>query len=72
MDNASIHKPEAIQSLFTSPGSPVTQIFLPPYSPQLNPIEHLYAEWKAKVRWAAPKIEHELSSTIHSASESIN
>ena len=48
MDNASFHKSEATKSIIESAGC--TLIFLPPYSPNLNPIELFWANLKAKVR----------------------
>lgn len=45
MDNASFHKRLDIQNAIRSAGH-ILQ-FLPPYSPQLNPIEHKWAQAKA-------------------------
>ncbi len=45
MDNASFHKNEALIRLIKSRGHIVE--FLPPYSPDLNPIENKWAEKKA-------------------------
>jgi transposase len=45
MDNASFHKNEALLELIKAKGHIVE--FLPPYSPDLNPIEHKWAEKKA-------------------------
>ena len=47
MDNASFHKREDIQKLITDSGHIIE--YLPPYSPDLNPIEHKWAE-KKKLR----------------------
>jgi len=46
MDNASFHKSETTQKWIESVGCRV--IFLPPYSPDLNPIEKFWANMK---RW---------------------
>jgi transposase len=48
MDNATIHKSEKTQKLIESAGCKL--LFLPPYSPDLNPIEHFWAKFKQKVR----------------------
>lgn len=48
MDNATFHKRKDIQHLIEKAGH--TLLFLPPYSPDLNPIEHKWAELKAKRR----------------------
>ena len=46
MDNASFHKSQKTKELIESVGCKV--IFLPPYSPDLNPIEKFWANMK---RW---------------------
>ena len=48
MDNASFHKRRDMIDVVESAGH--TLLFLPPYSPDLNPIEHKWAEVKAKRR----------------------
>ena len=49
MDNASIHKTDTTRKLIKEAGCEL--IFLPPYSPDLNPIEHFWAELKKKLRY---------------------
>jgi len=44
MDNASIHHVDPVVELITAAGALVR--FLPPYSPDLNPIEEVFAEVK--------------------------
>ena len=44
MDNASIHHVDQVTELITSVGALVR--FLPPYSPDMNPIEEVFAEVK--------------------------
>jgi transposase len=48
MDNASFHHTERIIELCSNAG--VKLLYLPPYSPDLNPIEEFFAELKAFVR----------------------
>ena len=48
MDNASFHKSEKTKKLIEDAGCEL--LFLPPYSPDLNPIEIFWANFKAKVR----------------------
>lgn len=47
-DNATFHKSTQIKALIESVGCKL--IFLPPYSPDLNPIEHYWAKLKAHIR----------------------
>ena len=51
MDNATFHKSQKAKDLIESVGCQI--IFLPPYSPDLNPIEKFWANMK---RWIREKI----------------
>jgi transposase len=51
MDNASFHKSQKTKELIESVGCKL--IFLPPYSPDLNPIEKFWANMK---RWIKDRI----------------
>lgn len=55
LDNASFHKSIASQKLVEAAGCKI--LFLPPYSPDLNPIEKYWANMKTKVRELLPKVE---------------
>ena len=48
MDNASFHKSAKINSLVETSGCKL--IYLPPYSPDLNPIEHSWHKIKTAIR----------------------
>ena len=48
MDNATFHKRQAIITLLEQHGHSV--LWLPPYSPDLNPIEKTWARIKARRR----------------------
>lgn len=48
LDNAAIHHIEAVTELISSTGALVR--FLPPYSPDLNPIEEAFSKVKAYLR----------------------
>ncbi len=48
MDNAAFHKTKRTKELIEKAGCRL--LFLPPYSPQLNPIEKFWAHFKNKVR----------------------
>jgi transposase len=45
MDNASFHKGEEMQRIIRDSGHIL--LYLPPYSPDLNPIEHKWAQAKS-------------------------
>lgn len=47
-DNASFHQSPKIRALLASVGCKL--LFLPPYSPDLNPIEHWWSALKARIR----------------------
>ena len=48
MDNASFHRSQRVKEMCLQRG--VQLIYLPPYSPDLNPIEEFFAELKAFIR----------------------
>jgi len=48
MDNAAFHKSECTKILIKNAGCQL--LFLPPYSPDLNPIEKFWADLKAKIK----------------------
>ncbi len=53
MDNLGSHKGEAVRKLIRAAGARL--FFLPPYSPDLNPIEQVFAKLKALLRNAAER-----------------
>src|SRR5215831_16220389 len=64
MDNLSAHKVEGIRALIEAAGAIL--IYLPPYSPDLNPIEQAFAKFKALLRKAAERSIPALWNTIGS------
>jgi transposase len=59
MDNASFHHSERIKQMCRDAG--VRLVYLPPYSPDLNPIEEFFAELKAFIK----KQWHEFEESPH-------
>ncbi len=53
LDNLSSHKVAGVKQAIAAAGA--TLIYLPPYSPDLNPIEKLFAKLKALLRKAAKR-----------------
>jgi transposase len=53
MDNLSSHKGEAVRKAIRNAGARL--FFLPPYSPDLNPIEQVFAKLKTLLRKAAER-----------------
>jgi transposase len=53
MDNLSSHKSERVRALIEAAG--VRLLYLPPYSPDFNPIENAFAKLKALLRKAAER-----------------
>jgi transposase len=70
MDNVRFHKTELIVNLIQSHGHHA--VFLPPYSPFLNPIENLFNQWKSMIRRCQPNNEDQLYQSVHSTSELIS
>jgi len=56
MDNASWHKTKRVINFLEVNG--IKYIFQPPYSPDLNPIEHYWANMKKKIKSLEDKIEN--------------
>lgn len=62
MDNLSSHKAPAVQEAIKAAGAELR--FLPPYSPDFNPIEKAFSKLKAHLRKAAERTIHGLWSAI--------
>lgn len=62
MDNLASHKASAVRRAIEAVGA--TSRFLPPYSPDFNPIEQAFAKLKAHLRKAAERTIHALWSAI--------
>jgi transposase len=62
LDNLSTHKTASVAALLAASGARVR--YLPPYSPDLNPIELAFAKLKAHLRQAAARTLAELQSAL--------
>lgn len=62
LDNLGSHKSKAVRKAIRNRGAHL--IFLPPYSPDLNPIEQLFAKIKHLLREAQERTEDTLSEKL--------
>ena len=62
MDNLPAHKSAAVREAIEKAGATLT--FLPPYSPDFNPIENAFAKLKALLRKAAERTVPGLWKTV--------
>ena len=62
LDNLSSHKVDGVQQAVALAGA--TVLYLPPYSPDLNPIEKLFSKLKTFLRQAARRSTEELWKQI--------
>ena len=62
MDNLGSHKGPAVRDAIEAAGA--TLLYLPPYSPDFNPIENAFAKLKALLRKAAKRTVDDLWVTI--------
>lgn len=62
MDNLAAHKVAGVHEAIAAAGASV--LYLPPYSPDLNPIEMAFAKLKALLRKAAARTREHLWDTI--------
>jgi transposase len=70
MDNLPAHKPAAVRAAIESQGAELR--YLPPYSPDLNPIEMAYSKLKALLKKAAARTVEALWSAIAHALRQIS
>jgi transposase len=69
MDNNPIHKLDDIEEAIEAVGAWV--LFLPPYSPDLNPIENCWAKVKSRLRSLKPRTLPDLLDALVAAVASI-
>ena len=69
MDNLSSHKSNHVRDAIESTGAKL--MYLPPYSPDLNPIEKMWSKVKAYLRQAEARTVRTLSNAVGRALEEI-
>ena len=67
MDNLASHKVAGVRELIEGAGA--TLLYLPPYSPDFNPIEMAFSKLKAALRKAAARTKEDLWNAIAKAIE---
>jgi transposase len=65
MDNLSSHKVSGVRELIETAGAEV--LYLPPYSPDLNPIEKAWAKFKQLLRSVKARTKEALEQAIQEA-----
>jgi transposase len=69
-DNLSAHRDVEAQKLIEATGAQLR--FLPPYSPDLNPIETMWSKVKASLRNAKARTKESLLTAIHQALNAVS
>jgi transposase len=65
LDNLPVHKDAAVAAMIEAVGA--TLRFLPPYSPDFNPIEQAFAKLKAFLRAARPRTFDQVNALVATA-----
>ncbi len=69
LDNLAAHKTPRVRHLVESAGA--TLLFLPPYSPDFNPIEECWSKLKALLKRAAARTRQALDAAIAAAMDRV-
>lgn len=69
LDNLSVHKSAAARARIAATGACLH--FLPPYSPDLDPIELIFAKVKTALRVAAARTHEDLLTTTKAALDAV-
>ena len=70
MDNLATHKIRGIREAIQAVGARL--LYLPPYSPDFNPIENMWSKIKEILRSHAPRTESELIQATKTAFQAIS
>jgi transposase len=69
MDNVAFHRVSGVQEAIEKQGASL--VYLPPYSPELNPIEAMWGKIKSSLRKASARTLDKFEAAIKTAFESI-
>ena len=69
MDNLATHKVQGVAEAITAAGARL--LYLPPYSPDFNPIENMWGKIKQSLRSADPRTESDLIQAAKTAFNAI-
>lgn len=69
MDNLSVHKVDRVRELIEGAGARL--LYLPPYSPDLNPVEKAWSKFKQSLRTAKARTEEALDLAVTEALKTI-
>jgi len=69
LDNLPAHKPAGIREAIEAAGA--AMLFLPPYSPDFNPIEMAFSKIKAALKKAAARTVNDLWDAIRNAIDAV-
>lgn len=70
MDNLASHYADGVEEAICSVGANI--LFLPPYSPELNPIEHTWSKVKALLRRAEARTLRLLAAALNASTAEIS
>ena len=70
LDNASIHKSSDIKEAIEATGAKL--VFLPPYSPELSPIENMWSKIKGIIKKLMPRTPGEFHDALVAAIHQLN
>ena len=71
MDNVAFHHTEQVKQCFTGTRLLHRLVYLPRYSPQLNPIELCFSKWKSYVKQTEKRNKVELIAAMNEAASKI-
>ena len=69
MDNVSFHKSKIVENIIDGTGARI--LFLPPYHPELNPIEEMWSKVKTCLRRLSARTLDDFQSAIKNAFEAV-